>query len=201
MRNRIGRTLAMLGLSVCILVGGAVSGVAAEPASKECKDGEHEWVVEESYKDDCVPTNFSLDGKTVTLCPHCGKEGKEHPEERLTKVKNTFSNFSNLEVYEGTLKSGQQVMTVAFYYPSYIRTTLCAKCGKVRETETIKARVMTSNVVANIEIPAEALNGHSLVLVNADGTKTPVTVSISENGRKAFFQLNMASGAQLLELV
>ena len=201
MRKRILKTLAMLGLSVCLLAGGVASAFAAEPAKEECKENEHEWKVEETYVDDCIPTEFNLDGKTVILCPHCGKEGKKDPEERLSKVKFTFSNFSNLEIYKGTLKSGQEVMTVAFYYPTYTRTVVCKKCGKVADTETTKARVMTLDVTANIEMPADVLDGHSLVLVNADGTKTPVDVSIDTSRNKAFFQLNMAKGTQLLELV
>jgi hypothetical protein len=79
MRKRILKTLAMLGLSVCILVGGAVSGVAEEPARKECKENEHEWKTFVEYREDCVPTDFTLEGKTFTLCPHCGKEGRKDP--------------------------------------------------------------------------------------------------------------------------
>ena len=114
MRKRILKTLAMLGLSVCILVGGAVSSVAEEPARKECKENEHEWKTFVEYREDCVPTDFTLEGKTFTLCPHCGKEGRKDPVQRLTKVKNTFSNFSNLEIYEGSLQDGPKIMTVAF---------------------------------------------------------------------------------------
>ena len=61
MRKRIMKTLAMLGLSVCILVGGAVSGVAEEPARKECKENEHKWKTFVEYREDCVPTDFTLD--------------------------------------------------------------------------------------------------------------------------------------------
>ena len=50
MRKRILKTLAMLGLSVCILVGGAVSGVAEEPARKECKENEHKWKTFVEYR-------------------------------------------------------------------------------------------------------------------------------------------------------
>ena len=78
MRTRILKTLAMLGLSACLLVGSAVSGFAADAANKDTcpksKDGKHEWKITEEWKEDCVPTDFSLDGETITLCPHCGKE-------------------------------------------------------------------------------------------------------------------------------
>lgn len=190
----------MLGLSVCLLAGSAVAGFAAEEPAKEdpCKDGKHEWVTVEDWKDDCVKTSFQVGDETVTICPHCGKQ---NDKERLTKVQNTFSNFSNLEVYTGTLENGKKAMTVAFYYPTYHTKTYCKKCDKVANESTTKARVMASAVKANIEIPAQTISGYTLMLINADGTQTPVDVSISEDGRKAFFQLDMTSGAQLLYLV
>lgn len=201
MRKRILKTLAMLGLSVCILVGGAVSGVAEEPARKECKENEHKWKTFVEYREDCVPTDFTLEGKTFTLCPHCGKEGRKDPVQRLTKVKNTFSNFSNLEIYEGSLQDGPKIMTVAFYYQTCMNKVVCTKCGKVKSNTVVTdARVMDSDVTANIELPASAVQGYTLQQVYADGSKTPVQVSYSENGQKAFFQLNMAGGAQLLLL-
>ena len=196
MRKRIMKTLAMLGLSVCILVGGAVSGVAEEPARKECKENEHKWKTFVEYREDCVPTDFTLEGKTFTLCPHCGKEGRKDPVQRLTKVKNTFSNFSNLEIYEGSLQDGPKIMTVAFYYQTCMNKVVCTKCGKVKSNTVVTdARVMDSDVTANIELPASAVQGYTLQQVHADGSKTPVQVSYSENGQKAFFQLNMAGGA------
>ena len=196
MRKRILKTLAMLGLSVCILVGGAVSGVAEEPARKECKENEHKWKTFVEYREDCVPTDFTLEGKTFTLCPHCGKEGRKDPVQRLTKVKNTFSNFSNLEIYEGSLQDGPKIMTVAFYYQTCMNKVVCTKCGKVKSNTVVTdARVMDSDVTANIELPASAVQGYTLQQVHADGSKTPVQVSYSENGQKAFFQLNMAGGS------
>lgn len=199
MRNRILRTLGMLGLSVCLLAGSALAGFAADaPAKEPCKENEHEWKVETDYKDECVKTEFRVGNETITLCPHCGKQ---NDKERLTKVKNTFSNFSNLEVYAGTLENGQKAMTVAFYYPTFHEKVFCTKCDTVKSETTTKARVLTSAVTANIEIPAETLGGASLVCIRPDGTRTPVSVSFSEDGRKAFFQLDMSSGAQLLYLV
>ena len=182
MRTRILKTLAMLGLSACLLVGSAVSGFAADAANKDTcpksKDGKHEWKITEEWKEDCVPTDFSLDGKTITLCPHCGKEGKTDPVERLSEVKFAFSNYSNIKVYKGSLKNGKTVMTVAFYNSTYIQNAVCAKCGKVENLRTTAARVMDSDTTTNIELPVDAVKGYSLLLVNADGTKTPIDVNL-----------------------
>ena len=179
MRKRIMKTLAMLGLSVCILVGGAVSGVAEEPARKECKENEHKWKTFVEYREDCVPTDFTLDGKTFTLCPHCGKEGRKDPVQRLTKVKNTFSNFSNLEIYEGSLQDGPKIMTVAFYYQTCMNKVVCTKCGKVKSNTVVTdARVMDSDVTANIELPASAVQGYTLQQVHAAGSKKHKIIKI-----------------------
>lgn len=195
----------MLGLSVCVLAGSMVSGFAAEASDKDAcpksKDGKHVWTVTEEWKEDCIPTDFKLDDETITLCPHCGTEGKEKPEPRLTKVKGAFSNFSNLEVYKGSLKNGKQVMTVAFYNATYIRRVVCTECKEVKSEETTKARFMASDVKANIEMPVDTVRGYTLLLVHADGTKTPIDVSINEERNKAFFQLDVKSGPQLIELV
>lgn len=50
-------------------------------------------------------------------------------------------------------------------------------------------------------MPVDAVKGYSLLLVNADGTKTPIDVSIDEARNKAFFQLNTKGGAKLIEMV
>ena len=60
---------------------------------------------------------------------------------------------------------------------------------------------MDSDTTTNIELPVEAVKGYSLLLVNADGTKTPIAVSIDEARNKAFFQLNTKGGAKLIEMV
>ena len=202
MKKRILKTLTMLGLSVCILVGGAVSGFAADAKEDKCpksEDGKHTWEHVVEYKQDCVFTDFRVGNETVTLCPHCGREGEKNSVQSLTKVKNTFSNFSNLEIYTGTLKNGQKAMTVAFYYPTAIEKRVCTQCNKEEVLSTTKARVMAADVTANIQLPADAVKGYTLMKVNADGSQSPVEVSFDESGH-AFFQLNASSGSQLIIL-
>ena len=77
MKNRILKALASFGLSVCVLAGSSVVGMAEEtPGKTECK--EHTWKTTTEYKTECVETIFQHklpDGttETLTLCPECGK--------------------------------------------------------------------------------------------------------------------------------
>ena len=136
MKNRVLKALAAFGLSVCVLAGSSVVGMAEEtPGKTECK--EHTWKTTTEYKTECVETTFQHklpDGttETLTLCPKCGKVKNNT---QLTKVNGVFSNFSNLTVHTGTLKNGEQVMTAAFYYPTVIERVICEKCGTVKSEE------------------------------------------------------------------
>lgn len=202
MRNRVLKALAALSLSVCVLAGGAVAGMA-EGASGDKPACEHVWTSTTTYKTECVETAFQHklpDGSTETikLCTECGKEDGTA---RLTKVNGAFANYSNLQVYTGALKNGEQVMTVAFYYPTTTVKVFCEKCQKVKSETTTPARYMTEPVNASIELPAATVAGYTLMQVNADGTESPVAVSRSENGQKVFFQLDLTSGARLLHLI
>lgn len=97
MKNRMLKALAAFGLSVCVLAGSSVVGMAEEtPGKTECK--EHTWKTTTEYKTECVETTFQHklpDGttETLTLCPECGKVKNNT---QLTKVNGVFSNFSNL---------------------------------------------------------------------------------------------------------
>lgn len=202
MRNRVLKALAALGLSVCVLAGSAVAGMAEGTPSEKADCTEHVWKTTTEYKYDCVETAFRHqlpDGtvETLKLCPGCGREDGTA---RLKKVNGAFSNFSGLEVYSGTLKNGEQVMTVAFYYPTTIRKVVCEKCGLVKSEITTPARCMASQVEASVELPASAVEGYTLMLVHADGTESPVELSRNEETGKAFFKLDLTSGAQLLRL-
>ena len=177
MKNRILKALASFGLSVCVLAGSSVVSMAEEtPGKTECK--EHTWKTTTEYKTECVETTFQHklpDGttETLTLCP----------------------------VHTGTLKNGEQVMTAAFYYPTVIERVICEKCGTVKSEEVIPARVMAQPVIASIEVPANTVSGYSLMQINADGTETPVSVSYNTELNKAYFRLDVTTGAQLLRMV
>lgn len=178
-----------------------VSMAEETPGKTECK--EHTWKTTTEYKTECVETTFQHklpDGttETLTLCPECGKVKNNT---QLTKVNGVFSNFSNLIVHTGTLKNGEQVMTAAFYYPTVIERVICEKCGTVKSEEVTPARVMAQPVIASIEVPANTVSGYSLMQINADGTETPVSVSYNTELNKAYFRLDVTTGAQLLRMV
>ena len=63
------------------------------------------------------------------------------------------------------------------------------------------ARVMAQPVIASIEVPANTVSGYSLMQINADGTETPVSVSYNTELNKAYFRLDVTTGAQLLRMV
>ena len=92
-------------------------------------------------------------------------------------------------------------MTAAFYYPTVIERVICEKCGTVKSEEITPARVMAQPVIASIEVPANTVSSYSLMQINADGTETPVSVSYNTELNKAYFQLDVTTGAQLLRMV
>ena len=81
------------------------------------------------------------------------------------------------------------------------RGVICEKCGTVKSEEVTPARVMAQPVIASIEVPANTVSGYSLMQINADGTETPVSVSYNTELNKAYFRLDVTTGAQLLRMV
>jgi len=85
MKNRILKALAAFGLSVCVLAGSSVVGMAEEtPGKTECK--EHTWKTTTEYKTECVETTFQHklpDGttETLTLCPEWQSK-EQHPADQ-----------------------------------------------------------------------------------------------------------------------
>ncbi len=185
MKNTL-KTIAMLNLSACVLIGGAISSFAAEPATAQVV--EHKDCACSNHSSKCdVPEDVSGENTTIvaqfkntdgstsnyTICSDCGKvNGKA----TLTKVNNAFANFSNLRVYTGTLDNGEKIMTV----------TCLGGQGAI------------TDVSANVELPASVVEGYDLYLVNEDGTETKLDVSI---GRKAFVKVSMQDGAALIHMV
>lgn len=206
MRTTARSILALLGLSACILAGGVAVGFAAEPG-RTPEDCKHEWHYETELKTTCIDTVFrhrTTDGtvETLTLCPVCGKEGASAAwkpgDGQLTEVKGAFANFSGLTVRTGTLRNGMQVLTVGFYYPDTTEKRVCTLCGQTETLSHTDARLMYGQVDASIELPKEAVENYDLLLVNEDGSETPLDVSIGE--KKAFFKLNMTPGTRLIRL-
>lgn len=104
--------------------------------------------------------------------------GAQKDAPALQAVTSAYTNFSGLTVFHGTLANGERIMTVA----------LIGSDG-IYEVD------ITLNVVVNTDVVA----GYRLMLVNADGTETELSVG-SGNG-KSSFALNFANGAQIIHLV
>ncbi len=198
MKRTVMKTLALLSLSACILAGGAVSAFAAEGETEPCK---HQWKAVVETRNECVETSFLhrlADGSTETL-KLCPVDGEQDGKARLTRVKDVFSNFYGVTVYKGTLTNGMEAMTVAFYYPEMTEKRVCELCGLTETLSHSDSRIMASQVDASIEMPKEVVEGYDLMLVEPDGSEQKIEVSIGE--KKAFFKLNVASGARLIHLV
>ena len=104
--------------------------------------------------------------------------GAQKDAPALQAVTSTYTNFSGLTVFHGTLANGERIMTVALI-----------------GSDGISEVDITLNVVVNTDVVA----GYRLMLVNADGTETELSVG-SGNG-KSSFALNFANGAQIIHLV
>lgn len=203
------KTLAMLGLSVCILLEGTLSAFAENPSSDSETECEHQWKYTTETKNTCIDVTFqhkNADGtvETLVLCPVCGKEEKksewsDEKEVVLTEVSGTFSNFSGLKIRTGTLRDGMNVLLIGFYYPEETTTRTCERCKKVETVSHVDARLMASEVEASIELPKEVVENYDLMLINTDGTETKLDVSIGE--KKAHLKLNMTPGTRLIHLV
>lgn len=104
--------------------------------------------------------------------------GAQKDAPALQAVTSAYTNFSGLTVFHGTLANGERIMTVALI-----------------GSDGISEVDITLNVVVNTDV----VTGYRLMLVNADGTETELSVG-SGNG-KSSFALNFANGAQIIHLV
>lgn len=171
------KTLAMLSLSACILVGGAVSSFAAGSSPYTANILYHQMdSCNEYFRAEMVVrfTNENGASQTYTICSDCGSVSGGSS---LSRVRNTTANFNGLKVYQGTLDNGERIMTVA-----------CINGGGAMQ-----------NVTANVMMPNSSIEGYDLYLVNADGTETKLEVSNSDQW--AYIDVYMDGGAALIRMV
>ena len=134
------KTFAMLSLSACILVGGAVSSFAAGPdASVVIGHGTSGCDTEARAE---IVARMEKGGTTTTytICSSCGDV---NGESCLSGIDNAFANFGGLEAYTGVLDNGQRVMALG-----------CIEGGAAIE-----------NVEANVDMPASYVEGYTLYQV------------------------------------
>lgn len=173
------KTIAMLSLSACILVGGAVSSFAADPTDRYAAD------ILYHQADDCEGTakaeivvRFASpygDTKTYTICAECGDV---NGQSTLSAVDNAVTNFGGLEVYQGKLDNGVQVMTVSCMTSGYSAL---------------------DGVTANVMMPKSSIEGYDLYLIHDDGTESKLEVSDSDNW--SYINVYMENGAALIRMV
>lgn len=177
------KTLAMLSLSACILVGGAVSSFAAGTSAYTANVLSHQTNdCEGTQRAEMVVrfTNENGSSKTYTICGECGSVSGVST---LSKVSNATANFSGLKIYQGTLDNGERIMTVSCLSSGYTALT---------------------NVSANVMMPSSSIEGYDLYLVNADGSETKLDVSTSNawsGDDWAHFDVYMDGGTALIRMV
>lgn len=177
------KTLAMLSLSACILVGGAVSSFAAGTSAYTANVLYHQTnSCEGTQRAEMVVrfTNENGSSKTYTICGECGSVSGSSS---LKKVSNATANFSGLKIYQGTLDNGERIMTVSCLSSGYTALT---------------------NVSANVMMPSSSIEGYDLYLVNADGSETKLDISTSSawsGDDWAHFDVYMDGGTALIRMV
>ena len=173
------KQIAMLTLSACMLVGGAVSSFAATGASSHYTVsilGHQTNDCEGTYNAEIV-ARFSSPYGDVQDYVICGECGDVNGESGLQEVDNAVANFSKLYVYQGKLDNGERVMTVS-----------CLSSG---------ANAM-SGVTANVMLPWSAVEGYDLYLVNAGGTETKLE---SYGTDWAYLNVYLDGGTALIRMV
>ena len=150
------KRIAMLTLSACMLVGGAVSSFAATGASSHYTVSilGHQTNDCEGTANGEIVARFSSPYGDVQDYVICGECGDVNGKSCLSEVDDATANFSELCVYQGKLDNGERIMTVA-----------CLSSG-------VNAM---SGVTANVMMPWDAIEGYDLYLVNADGTESAQT--------------------------
>ena len=182
MMKKMIKTFATLSLSACVLTDGAISSFAAAPASTTVNILGHATSTCEDYNGNdndnaVILAQFKNADGSVSNYAICAECGKVNGNAILTKVENTFANFSGLNVYTGTLDNGEKVMTVT----------------------CLSGRGAMTDVSANVELPSSAVKGYDLYLVNADGSESKLNVSVGKKTASA--KVNMQDGAALIRMV
>ena len=174
MKN-ITKTLAMVGLSACVVIGGAISGCAATPTYYSVIKAKSYQTSECKNRDDMKFVAYFTDaGNETTKYTICADCGKVNGKETLTKVDNTWTNYGEGVVYTGTLPNGQKIMTVAS-----IANDSVQECDSVY-----------------VYVPTDVVAGYKLYQVDKSGNKTTVaTYTTSDN---TGIVVNLSNGAAML---
>lgn len=177
------KSVAILGMSACILTGGAIAACAQTPDITVPETG---FTVVAHKSGDCgshhadaslVAQYRDADGtvQEYTICAEGGEvNGKKGV---LEQVHSVFPVYAG-DAYTGTLDNGERVLTLVCY-------------------NTEDSSVHTRSTVAYVE--AAALEGYDAYLVGSDGTET--RLETRRVGSRECFDIDLRDGAALLHLV
>lgn len=191
------KTFAALSLSACVLVGGAIPSFAA--STGDSRTAQYATCASDENID-CDYAKFKVknaDGSTwgVQICSFCGDSSSGE----LSRVTGASSNFSSLYLYQGTLDNGMKVLSINFGDAAEVEY-LSSEDGEASDELTIKDQARWENdITATITVPKELVEGYTLMRVNADGSESPVEVSVGS--RNASFKVLVEDGACLVHLV
>ena len=172
--KRIASTIALLGLSACLLAGGAVPAFAATAPEVSVTAHQSSSCTHDSNA--AFTARFVQEDGTVVSHSFCAACGKVDGKAILNSV-TANANFSGLKVFTGTLPEGTRVMTVTCLSGSGAKT----------------------GVHPNVSMDHDVLAGHDVYAVGADGTMAPVEVQCGRWLDR--ITVPMEDGATLLVLV
>ena len=174
--KRIASSIAVLGLSACLLAGSAIPAFAAAPAAvitghqaSTCHNATNANMV--------IAAQFTQEDGTVSTHTICAYGGEVDGKAALTRASGVFANFSDLYVYTGTLPEGTQVMTVS----------------------CLGASGAMKHITADLQLPQQLVAGYDLYLIQSDGQE--VNLNIDRSGTWAKTSVRLQDGAALLRMV
>lgn len=171
------KTIAMLSLSACIMIGGTCTSFAA------AADSGYTAAVLGHQNDSCdnyqrgeIIAQFTDEEGTIKNYVICSNCGAVNGKSTLSYVNNCIANISGVDVYRGTLDNGQMVMTVACFSGS---------------DETVEGTVY-------VMMPKYVVENYDLYVVNSDGSESAVSVSYTDDW--AYLEVKMQDGPALIRM-
>ena len=173
------KTIAMLSLSACIMIGGTCTSFAAAADSGYTAavqgHSTHNTIDCNNYQYGEIIAQFtdaSGASKSYTICADCGMV---NGVSTLSRVSDAIANVSGVDVYRGKLDNSQMIMTVA-----------CFSSNRAAEG------------TVNVMMPKSVVENYDLYVVNPDGSESAVSVSYTDDW--AHLEVKMQDGPALIRM-